>query len=35
MTEAITELNQTQIQEQATLQARAQMPKTSLFDFLR
>jgi flagellar hook-associated protein 3 FlgL len=35
MTAAITELNQTQIQEQATLQARAQMPKTSLFDFLR
>jgi len=35
MTTAITELNQTQIQEQATLQARAQTPKTSLFDYLR
>lgn len=35
MTQAITELNQAQIQEQASLQARAQMPKTSLFDFLR
>lgn len=35
MTEAIMELNQSQIQEQASLQARAQMPKTTLFDFLR
>jgi len=35
MTTAITEINQTQIQEQATLQARAQTPKTSLFDYLR
>ncbi|HVP46248.1 MAG TPA: flagellin [Bryobacteraceae bacterium] len=35
LTQAITELNQTQIQEQATLQARAQMPRTSLFDYLR
>src|SRR5579864_1378977 len=35
MTQAITEFTQSQIQEQASLQARAQMPKTTLFDFLR
>jgi flagellar hook-associated protein 3 FlgL len=35
MAQAITEFNQGQLQEQASLQARAQMPKTSLFDFLR
>ncbi|MBZ5591151.1 MAG: hypothetical protein LAP39_02875 [Acidobacteriia bacterium] len=35
LTQAILELNQSQIQEQASLQARAQMPKTSLFDYLR
>ena len=35
MAQAITELNQSQIQQQASLQARAQMPKTSLFDYLR
>ena len=35
MTQAITEFSQSQIQEQASLQARAQMPKTTLFDFLR
>jgi hypothetical protein len=34
LTQAITELTQTQIQEQATLQARAQTPRTSLFDYL-
>jgi flagellar hook-associated protein 3 FlgL len=33
--QAITELNQSQIQQQASLQARAQVPKTSLFDYLR
>ena len=35
MTQAMTEFTQAQIQEQASLQARAQMPKTTLFDFLR
>jgi flagellar hook-associated protein 3 FlgL len=35
MAQAITEFSQSQIQEQASLQARAQMPKTTLFDFLR
>ena len=35
LTQAIVELNQSQLQEQASLQARAQMPKTSLFDYLR
>jgi len=35
MTQAILELNQSQIQQQTSLQARGQMPKTSLFDFLR
>jgi flagellin-like hook-associated protein FlgL len=35
MTQAITELTQSQIQQQASMQARAQMPRTSLFDFLR
>jgi len=34
LTEAITELTQTQTQQQATLQAQAQMPRTSLFDYL-
>jgi flagellar hook-associated protein 3 FlgL len=33
-TEAILELNQGQIQQQAALQSRAQMPRTTLFDFL-
>jgi len=35
MAEAITEFSQGQLQEQASLQARAQVPKTTLFDFLR
>ncbi|HKW96613.1 MAG TPA: hypothetical protein VJN43_02720 [Bryobacteraceae bacterium] len=35
LTEAILELNQGQVQQQAALQSRAQMPRTSLFDFLR
>jgi flagellar hook-associated protein 3 FlgL len=33
-TEAILELNQGQVQQQAALTSRAQMPRTSLFDFL-
>jgi flagellar hook-associated protein 3 FlgL len=33
-TEAILELNQSQIQHQAALTSRAQMPRTTLFDFL-
>jgi flagellar hook-associated protein 3 FlgL len=33
-TEAILELNQGQIQQQAALTSRAQMPRTTLFDFL-
>jgi flagellar hook-associated protein 3 FlgL len=35
MTEAILELSQGQVQQQASLQAQAQRPRTSLFDFLR
>jgi flagellar hook-associated protein 3 FlgL len=35
MAQAITEFTQGQLQEQASLQARAQVPKTTLFDFLR
>jgi flagellin-like hook-associated protein FlgL len=35
VTAAILELEQGKIQEQAALTARAQMPRTSLFDFLR
>jgi len=34
LTQAILELNQGQIQQQAALQARARVPRTSLFDFL-
>ena len=33
-TEAILELNQGQVQQQAALTSRAQMPRTTLFDFL-
>lgn len=34
LTEAILELNQAQLQQQAALQTRAQMPRGSLFDYL-
>jgi flagellar hook-associated protein 3 FlgL len=34
LTQAILELNQGQVQQQASFQARARMPRTSLFDFL-
>lgn len=34
MTEAITELTQAQTQQQAALESRAQMPRTTLFDYL-
>ncbi len=34
LTSAIVELNQAQLQQNVTLQARAKMPRTSLFDFL-
>jgi flagellin-like hook-associated protein FlgL len=33
-TEAILQLNQGQIQQQAALTSRAQLPRTTLFDFL-
>ena len=35
LTEAILELQQAEVQQEATLQARAQLRNTSLFDFLR
>jgi flagellar hook-associated protein 3 FlgL len=35
LTEAITELQQTQLQQTAALQAQARVPRTSLFDYLR
>jgi len=32
--QAILEMNQAQIQEQAALQSRAQLPRTTLFNYL-
>jgi flagellar hook-associated protein 3 FlgL len=34
LTQAVTELNQAQLQQQAALQSRARIPRTTLFDFL-
>jgi len=34
LAQAITQMQQSQTQETAALQARAQLPKTSLFDYL-
>jgi flagellar hook-associated protein 3 FlgL len=34
LTQAITELNQAQLQQQAALQSRARIPRTTLFDYL-
>jgi flagellar hook-associated protein 3 FlgL len=34
LTQAITELNQSQLQQQAALQSRGKLPKTTLFDYL-
>ena len=34
LTQAVTELNQAQLQQQAALQSRARLPRTTLFDFL-
>jgi len=34
LTQAVTELNQAQLQQQAALQSRARIPRTTLFDYL-
>ena len=34
LTQAVSELNQAQLQQQAALQSQAKMPRTTLFDFL-
>ena len=34
LTQSITELNQAQLQQQAALQSRAKIPRTTLFDYL-
>jgi flagellin-like hook-associated protein FlgL len=34
MAQSITELNQAQLQQQAALQSRGKVPRTTLFDYL-